>query len=317
MRMPAAIAAYLGMTEKAVMEFTLKAPYRYRRYLIPKRNGGYRCIYHPSKETKAMQMAAIDLLDRSELVLPCVMGYVRKLESPLLKNATIHASKALLLQHDIKDFFPSIKADDFAMVCSDRMILDGDRLDVGDIEYLKRLFFVFSERRGWFLGIGAPSSPFISNWVMYAIDRKLLSICDEKQCTYSRYADDMCFSSDSKDDLLEAERLIVNAIANHEHPKLEINKKKRRISTAGSRRRITGLTITPDHQVKVPRATKRYVRSLLNMLAKDKLASSDRKKLSGYIAYIIDCEPKYVASLVQKYGARIVKRALRPYMNQL
>ena len=306
-----AIAAYIGIPPAIVEQLGRKAPLLYRRYSVKKKSGGQRMIFHPAKETKTLQGAAVDLLDSPDLYHDCVRGYIRGLKSPLLSNANAHCKQQFLLRLDISDFFPSIKPDDFTIVCGKRIKLNGEPLSKQDLDFLSELFFVWNKTLGWFLGIGAPSSPFVSNWVMFDIDKKIMSLCEDSEVTYTRYADDLLFSANSKVTLLDVEKGITPILESFLHPCLTLNTGKRYLGSKWSRRRVTGLTITPTGAVKVPRAMKRLIRSMLYKLQQGVLSIDDKSSLSGYLAFMNDCEPAYFNNLVLKYGSDTVRNALK------
>jgi len=311
MKILPAISAYLGIDVTTISRIIAKAPFSYRRYQVPKKHGGNRDIYHPARETKTVQSAAVDLLDNDTLLQNCVKGYVRGLKSPLVNNASIHADKLFLLKLDFKDFFPSIKPNDFKSVCAEKLRLHNNPLDQDDIELLCRLFFVYNRRFEWFLGIGAPSSPFVSNWVMFNLDRDFLALSNDTGCVYTRYADDLCFSANSKDKLLELERKVRILVMSCTNPHLSLNDGKRRLTSKWGKRRVTGLSITPSSEVKVPRQTKRYIRSLLHKYNQGSISSEDKSSLAGYLAFLNDCEPQYFSNLTLKYTANSVYKALK------
>lgn len=308
------ISEYLGVDEYTIKEIVKKAPSSYRKYMVPKKRGGQREIFHPAKETKCVQLAAIDLLYSNALMLPCIKGYVRGLKNPLKSNALVHAPNPFLLKMDFVNFFPSIKKHDFMNVCENRLLLEGRNLSLGELDLLGRIFFVFNKRKSdWFLGIGSPSSPFVSNWVMYPIDQAITTICNETGCNYTRYADDICISSISKEKLLLAETEIKNAIAMCHNPRLVFNDMKRRLASRSVRKRVTGLTITPRSEVKIPREMKRYIRSLIHKYQLKTISAEDKKSLSGYLSYLNDCEPEYFANLTMKYTSDIIFKAWKAY----
>jgi RNA-directed DNA polymerase len=311
MKIWTAISGYLGISDENVVDIVDRAPTLYRRYLVPKKRGGNREIYHPAKETKAVQAAAVYLLQREDLVLDCVKGYVRGIRSPLFNNALTHAGSLFLLKLDFTDFFPSIKPNDFRKVCADRLLLHEKRLEPDDLDFLCKLFFVFNRRLGWFLGIGAPSSPFISNCVMYNIDRDISAACAEMGCKYTRYADDLCISTDSKKRLLATEDKIKEVVTACPNPQLVFNNSKRMLASKWSRRRVTGLSITPLGEVKVPRDMKRYVRALVHQYKLKTISDKDKLSLAGYLAFLNDCEPAYFNNLALKYGADTIYRVLK------
>lgn len=311
MKILTAISAYLGIDVNIISQIIDKAPFSYRRYQVPKKHGGNRDIYHPARETKTVQSAAVDLLDNDTLLQSCVKGYVRGLKSPLVNNASEHADKLFLLKLDFKDFFPSIKPEDFKDVCAEKLRLHGNPLDQEDVALLCKLFFVYNSRFGWFLGIGAPSSPFVSNWVMHNLDHEMLALSNEAGCVYTRYADDLCFSANSKDQLLELERKVGILVTSCTHPRLSLNDSKRRLTSKWGKRRVTGLSITPTSEVKVPRQIKRYIRSLLHKHNLGTISSREKSSLAGYLAFLNDCEPRYLSNLTLKYTADSVYKALK------
>ncbi len=311
MSMLSSLSGYLGLQEAAILRVASKAPKLYRRYLVDKRTGGKREIFHPAKDTKALQIAAIDLLYSDDLQHKAATGYRRNLKSPLKHNANIHCNNQFLLRLDFLDFFPSITFTDFEAACVPRLKIHGSPLTPADVELLGKIFFIELRARGRFLAIGAPSSPFISNWVVYGLDVAIEDICSDFGCVYSRYADDICLSSPNKAKLIEVENKIQSLVKTTTHPTLRFNSKKRRLSCPWTRRCITGLVITPTGHVKVPRSTKRYVRSLLDRYRNGKLSADDAKMLAGYLSFINDCETEYITNLVMKYGADTIRRASR------
>jgi len=311
MRIIQALSAYIGIPPATIEEIVKKAPFLYRRYPVPKKRGGQRNIYHPARETKTLQIAAIDLLDSCDLVHDCVRGYIRGLKNPLLSNANEHRKQTFLLRLDVADFFPSIKPEDFAFVCGKRIRLNGKILSQQELKFLFALFFVYNRAIGWFLGIGAPSSPFVSNWVMFNIDEAIMRLCKEMKVSYTRYADDLYFSSNSKKQLLSIETRVAEIFHLTPHPSLKLNPIKRYLGSKWSRRRVTGLTITPKGDVKIPRSTKRFIRRLLFNYQQKALSADDKSSLSGYLAFMNDCEPAYLNNLVLKYGADTVRDALK------
>jgi RNA-directed DNA polymerase len=147
---------------------------------------------------------------------------------------------------------------------------------------------------------------------MFNLDSRFDSLCGENRCVYTRYADDLCISSDEHDMLLDVEEKIRTIVSETSHPKLVLNEKKRHLATLGSRRCITGLVLTPQGDVKIPRCLKRRVRALIYRRTKEgDLSSQDAQRLTGYLGYINDCEPNYLNNLVMKYGADTIRRSLQ------
>lgn len=313
MKILTAISDYLGVESDIVNNIVEQAPENYRRYKVAKASGGFRWIYHPAKETKAVQVAAINLLDYRLLISSSAYGYVRGLKRPLYRNAEVHKDKKFLLKLDFNDFFPSIKPNDFVGVCTGKLGMGGVLLAEEDYEFLIKLFFVFNSnmRLQWFLGIGAPSSPFVSNWVMSDLDSKILLLADKFGVVYTRYADDLCFSSDEKNALLSFEDSLKDLVAQTRLPRLTFNNKKKRFASKNTRKRICGLTVTPIGEVKIPRDFKRKVRTLIYKFKEKELDDKAARVLGGYLGYIKDSEPEYLNNLSMKFGANAIRSAMK------
>ena len=106
------IANDFMMNEDDLRVFLRTAPYRYKRYTIPKRNGkGIRHIAQPASAVKKLQIHTINnYLKKSLPVHGKATAY--KKGSGIKRNASFHCSNAYLLKMDFKDFFPSIHTND-------------------------------------------------------------------------------------------------------------------------------------------------------------------------------------------------------------
>lgn len=290
-------------------ELLRKAPVTYKVYKIPKRTTGQRTIYHPSKSTKLLQYALLTILQKQLVAHECSFAYRHKLKSPLRKNAEQHSRQAYLLRIDAKDFFPSITPNDLFLrleQCSDPMELDED-----DKAILKNALFIKSMTGLSGLPIGAPSSPAISNAVMYELDTKLSQIMSGLEVVYTRYADDFVFSSNTKGIADKIFNTVRSVFSSSVYPRLIINEAKTRRSSRNSKRVVTGMVISPDGSVGIGQKNKRMVRSFLFKFLNRKLNQESTSKLQGWLAYILDAEPSYYNTLCHRYGAEHVKQALK------
>src|SRR5690606_5965066 len=70
-----------------------------------------------------------------------------------------------------------------------------DFLSEGDLRLSAMLLFrQYPDQRVLRLSIGAPSSPIVSNLLMFEFDKIVTSEADRRGIRYTRYADDMTFS---------------------------------------------------------------------------------------------------------------------------
>jgi nucleoid DNA-binding protein len=180
------VANYLGLDPVIVAEISKNADRTYRKYQIPKKKGGYRSIFHPSKATKSVQYAIIQTVLRDLQIHDCAVGYIKGLKSPLLQNAKKHSKFRYSVRIDFEDFFPSIRPRDLINILkSTEKFAD---IDPGDQEFLARSLFVRYSGGNVGLAIGAPSSPSVCNVVLHSLDEKInrLAISTSTDSVYTR-----------------------------------------------------------------------------------------------------------------------------------
>jgi len=305
------VAEFLGFELAVVIEMAGKAQRTYRHYKIPKKKKGLRTIYHPSKETKSIQYALMHLLAETLKPHDCAFAFKLGLSSPLRKNAETHARFAYSLRIDFKDFFPSIKPDDLLAAITDPGNPKKMELLPEDREFLSQVFFVKLADGSLGLPIGAPSSPMLSNGVMRSLDVEIDAFAKNREFVYTRYADDLIFSTAQKGASKAFLEGLRQVISKSEHPRLTINEGKTLFMSRNCRRVVTGMTIDPGGTISVGRVRKRFIRKLLNDFAHGSLIMKQPHILQGNLAFILDVEPRFYDRLCLKYGADLVLRALR------
>lgn len=229
----------------------------YRTFEIPKKSGGVRTISAPTKLLKSLLTYTNKILQAYYEAPECVMGFVPS--KSVVDNAEKHVGKNYVFNTDLKDFFPSISksrvwaslkcvpfsfndtiADAIGGLCCTEVDVDGNTAVV--------------------LPQGSPCSPVLTNIVCKNLDRQLAKLAGQYHISYSRYADDITFSSNHnvyQEDgnfRKELQRII-------KKENFFFNEKKTRLQKTGSRQEVTGLIVSD--RVNVPRD---YVRSLDNLL---------------------------------------------------
>jgi RNA-directed DNA polymerase len=203
---------------------------------------------------------------------------------------------------DFKDFFPSITEDDLKWLIAVRPTVFSTWLPF-EIELFCKL--VCKERR---LTIGAPTSPALSNAVCYEMDSQLSEISKKLGVCYTRYADDLFFSTKLPEVLATVESIISTTVANLSFPKgLTINSAKTRRSSKRGTRRVTGITLGSDGNPHIGRHLKRRIRGMIHRF--DTLDPKKRASLVGLIAYASGFDPDFVNSLITKYGHSAIAKA--------
>lgn len=297
------VSKYMGISLEEVRRISENSPVRYKRYRIDKNSGGTRTIYQPPAETKGLQYALMSLILENLPIHDIATAYRYGEESPQRRTAEAHAQYEYSVRLDYQRFFYSIKPSDLFN------IIEPDLTD-SEHRFLKGGLFVYDNE--WWLAIGAPSSPMISNAVSYGVDdclQELAYILDNGS-TITRYADDIVFST-NKDgvcfDFHDEVRQILSEISS---PDLRLNDSKTSFMSRGNRRVIAGLVITPDGDVSIGRDKKRRLRSMIDHFRKQDLSEEQESKLQGYLAWVLDVEPSLYNRLAMHYGADVMKEAL-------
>jgi len=195
---------------------------------------------------------------------------------------------------DFQDFFPSILADDFVLYLLANEILAEEK----EAKLLSRIFFK-NDAGKLRLSIGSPGSPMISNALLYNFDERVSSICKNSDVAYTRYSDDMTFTTNQPNILFEWPKKIDAFLNEMESPILTVNAKKTVFSSKKFNRHVTGITITNDGRPSIGRGRKRALRTRVFKVAN--LDSDEVVKLRGHIAFAAQVEPAFLEALWQKY----------------
>lgn len=232
----------------------------YTQYSISKKRGGERMISAPAPELKVLQkhlnyfLQAYYLWIKPSEVHGFVINphYLGK-QCNIVENAKNHTNKSFVLNIDLKEFFPSISA----RRVKDLFLSSSFKFN----EQIATALTLLTTFEGQ-LPIGGPTSPAISNFICLELDADLISFCKQHDLTFSRYADDLTFSSNetiSNNHILD----IINLIKKNN---FEINEKKLRLKSANRRQTVTGLTV--NEKVNVDRKLLKKIRAMLHDLSK-------------------------------------------------
>ena len=288
----------LNFSKTELFLYANTCPKRYKVYKIKKRNSTKkRTIAQPSKNLKVVQKLLIEHYFQDRLPIH-ERATAYKKGSSILKNATYHLRNKFLLKMDFKSFFPSISAKAWEQFIIDEGILPAEEAE--EIRLVSNIFFreVNSSLE---LSIGAPSSPFISNTLMYKFDDIVHKKAETEKIAYSRYSDDMTLSTNIKNKLFDWPNIIEEISRELEYPKLLINEKKTVFSSKKHNRHVTGVTITNDGKASLGRAKKREIRTRVYLTAENELSNKERDKLVGILSHAKNIEPYFVKQLYEKY----------------
>lgn len=240
---------------------------RYRSFSIPKKSGGERTISAPCGNLKWMQLCLNEIFKALYTASPYAMGFVEG--RSIVDNARMHTNQNYVFNIDLKDFFPSIdqarvwkrlQLSPFNFNAKVASVITG-LCCMRTIRY--RVDLPFEE--AFVLPQGAPTSPLLTNAICDTLDRRLHGLAKRFGLHYSRYADDITFSSmqnvyqPNGDFRKELERIISD-----QH--FTINSKKTRLQHCSQRQEVTGITV--GQKLNVARKYVKDVRALLHIWEK-------------------------------------------------
>jgi RNA-directed DNA polymerase len=243
--------------------YRLSSQRRYRVFELQKRAGGTRTIRAPILPLKKAQSQVAALLAVHYTPRSCVFGYVK--DRNILLNANRHVAKRWVLRVDLKDFFPSIH---FGRV---RGMLLAQPFGLPD-SVATTLAQICCDQNE--LPQGSPASPLISNIVCRGLDRALAKLARAHRCSYTRYCDDLVFSTNRRTfpaalALFDADasppRALVGPALEKEITRagFHINPDKVRLRPGSHRQMVTG--IVTNARINVPRQYVRDLRMILHV----------------------------------------------------
>ena len=245
-------------------------------YIKKKKKGAKREIDSPSNELKSIQRWVLTNYFNSIPISNRANGFIKG--RGIKRNAQFHLNKSHILAIDVKNFFPSI---------TQGMVYKSLSKHFDDADLTHKLAKLCTYKRR--LPQGAPTSPILSNIVFKDIDDEITSFCKVRLVAYSRYADDMVFSSNTKDALLEIYNFVNKLLKNHS---FEINTSKTKYLSGKGRMAITGININAG-RLTVNKEIKRNLRSNLYNVIIKKDKTININSVLGYLSFIKDIEPDY------------------------
>lgn len=267
------VAKILGYKPSALayLLYVLPAKSKYSSFTVPKKSGGTRIINAPNQRLKTLQRHLANLLNDCQQEIskargtshhPLAHGFVEGYS--IATNADEHTRRRFVLNLDLKDFFPSFN---FGRV-------RGFFIKNRDYALNEKVATVLAQIASHDnqLPQGSPCSPAISNIITHVLDIRLTQLAKKNRCHYSRYADDLTFSTNQK---TFPSGLAVQLGLNDwglsdpltktiSKAGFTVNASKTRMQTTSNRQVVTGLTV--NRKVNVNSDYYRYARSMCHEL---------------------------------------------------
>ncbi|MCP4132463.1 MAG: RNA-directed DNA polymerase [bacterium] len=294
----------------------------YVRFTIPKKSGGQRLISAPMPKLKTVQYRVLSEILEKISLHDAAHGFCPT--RSIVSNARPHLGNDIVINMDLKDFFPTITykrvkgvfssfgyseaiATILALLCTEP--------EIEEVEMDGKRYFVSLGRRH--LPQGAPTSPTISNIISRRLDKNLARLAEKHNACYTRYADDLTFSIKNASDpgcnpgsLLRQADYIVSREGFVVHPE------KTRILRKSRRQEVTGITV--NEKLNVSRKQLKNFRALLFQIEKDgpqgkKWGASDNifESIKGFANFVAMVNPEKGAELTSR-----VKKILEKFGSQ-
>ena len=250
---------------------------KYKTFEIPKSLGGTRTISAPITTIKIIQKKLNQVLQCIYRPRNVVHSY--RHDRNIITNAEQHLQRTLILNIDLKDFFPSIHIG--------RVIGLFKHRPYNCTEVVAKTLAQLCCFRG-ILPQGAPTSPILSNMICVTMDKEIEQVARKYDCVYTRYADDISLSTlenyfpdaivkYNQDGQLEVGEELQRIISTNS---FEINREKVRIRNTNERQLVTGLVTNEFPNVR--REYVRKIRAMLHALEKFGLENAQKEYHSKY-----------------------------------
>ncbi|BDD09078.1 reverse transcriptase [Fulvitalea axinellae] len=268
----------------------------YTRFTIPKKSGGKREISSPKSKLREAQEWIKDNVLASAVPHAAAVAYRPGMS--VAYNAILHMGSKLVIRMDLKDFFPSVKfprvkgvfrssgysealATVFASVCTDAFRV---KTKMGDKEY----YVALGEKA---LPQGACTSPALTNVLCRKLDKRIANYTKKHGIVYTRYADDLVFSSKTGNVNLKSFFAWIRRIIKEEG--FVLNEEKTSVMRPHQRQTVTGVVVNEGGHIRISRRDVRKFRAFVHRLSvlNDEIVAKEIGKnpysyMSGYMSFV-------------------------------
>jgi RNA-directed DNA polymerase len=308
------LASILGIKLQDLTYLLYKKPEdkKYTSFEITKKSGGKRKISAPIDSLKSLQRKTSEILQEciSEIEINTKKinhaSHGFRLDKSILTNASKHKNRRYVFNIDLEDFFPSIT---FPRIRG--FLISDKNFSLNPIVATTIAQIACMESK---LPQGSPCSPIISNLIAGILDVHLARLASANGCTYTRYADDITFSTNKK----EFPAAIATSSGENTHNWIlgkqlaglikksgfSVNVSKTRMQYRTSRQQVTGLVV--NKKISAPQEYRHQVRAYVNSLVRrgfylvqngEQKEEGSIHKLHGMLGFIHAVESVYRTDL--------------------
>ena len=275
----------LGFSAKTLYGLSNNLDKHYRNTFIPKHDGSKRKLSVPDLILKRVQRSIADNILADYPISSYAMAYTQG--SSVQKNASLHVGKQKILKLDIDGFFDHLT---YAIV-KDCVFCKENYSE--PIRILLTMLCYYKES----LPQGAPTSPAITNIIMYDFDEKIGKYCGENNISYTRYCDDMTFSGSGEFD----EKNVIFVVKD-ELRKLGLFLKSRKTAVIPNTKRQTVTGIVVNEKIGLTKEYKNKIRQEIYYIKKhgidghlSKIGEPNKQhylnSLKGRVAFVLQTIP--------------------------
>lgn len=293
---------YTHLSKKYIFRHSKFSDKYYKTFYLSKKNGGKRLIAQPSKSLKVLQSWILfHILNRLKVSDSC-KGFEKG--KNILDNVNPHHNASVVLSLDIENFFPSIPANKVYTIFS-------------TLGYNSTVSTICTNICCYnnSLPQGSPCSPKLSNLICLRMDSRIQGLVGKRGIVYTRYADDLTFSSFSPNpNKLSFLIPIIKTIAEDEG--FNLNDSKTRIIGTSKAKKITGLIVS-DSGVGIGKKQYKLLRTKIHSLTQKENSKNFEllNHINGYLAFLRSVDYKrhdriseYIFSLQEKYPQMLISR---------
>ena len=290
----------------------------YRRFLLPKKSGGHRLISAPMRRLKTAQRWVLThILDKVTLH-DAAHGF--RHGRSIVSNAAPHVGADVVINLDLKDFFPSIsqprvkgvfRSIGYSEAVATALSLVCTEPEVDEVELDGTTYYVARGLRH--LPQGSPASPGVTNLLCRRLDGRLFGLARTLGFVYTRYADDLTFSARGlAAGSVQVGKLLRGVADIVQNEGFTVHPSKTRVMRRGRQQEVTGVVV--NDRLSIDRETMRKFRATLFQVEKDGPAgkrwgaSHDvLTALHGFACFIAQVDARRAAPLLARVRALLVK----------